>query len=75
MFLIVIFSAPACLLSFYLAYLCYRRARYPHALVLALVAVIMLVVTLGVLGAGYFAGQAIEVESAACYPWSPSVIV
>lgn len=61
MFFVVIFSAPTCLLSLYLAYLCYRQARYPHALVLVAIAVVMLAMTLGGLAAGLFAGRAIEV--------------
>ena len=34
--LLVIFSAPACLLSIYLAFLCYKKARYQHTMVLTL---------------------------------------
>ena len=62
--LLVIFSAPACLLSFYLAYLCYRNACYRQTLALTLVAVLLLAFTLGMLGAGYFSGVALQEELA-----------
>ena len=62
--LLIVFSAPACLLNFYLAYLCYRKAHYRHTLVLALIAVFMLFVTLGLLGAGYYSWLILKVEAA-----------
>jgi len=52
--MIVFLTAPACLLSFFLAYLCYKRAHYRHSLVLSVFAVCMLLVTIGILGFGYF---------------------
>lgn len=62
--MLVLFSAPACLLSLYLAWLCYRQARYRHTLVLGLIALFMLLLTLGVLGAGYVTSLAIKAETA-----------
>lgn len=62
--LFVLFSAPVCLLSFYLAFLCFRKALYPHTVVLTVIAVFMLLFTLGVLGAGFLANQAIQDELA-----------
>ena len=62
--LLVLFSAPACFLCGYLAYLCYRRAHYRHTLVLALFAVFLLVATIGLLAAGYYSWHALQVEAA-----------
>ena len=52
--MLVFLTAPACLLSFFLAYLCYKRAYYQHMLVLLVFAVCMLIVTVGILGVGFF---------------------
>ena len=52
--LLVIFSAPGCLLCGYLAILCYRRSFYPQALCLAGFSLVLLLLTVGLLGAGYF---------------------
>ncbi len=52
--MIVFLTIPACLLSFFLSYLCYRRALYKHAVVLSVFAVGMLFVTVAILGVGYF---------------------
>ncbi|MBE0501312.1 MAG: hypothetical protein IBX47_07710 [Desulfuromonadales bacterium] len=62
--IIVFLTAPACLLSFVLALLCYRKAYYRHTMVLSLIALFMLVVTLGVIGFGYSAWSAIDTELA-----------
>ena len=51
--LLIVLSAPLCLLCFYLAWLCGRQARYRHGLVLLVFGLALLVVTLGLLGAGY----------------------
>jgi len=69
--LLVIFSAPACLLSFYLAFLCYRKSLYPHTIALTMVAAFMLLLTLGILAAGFLAGKTINDETT-FYP--PSVL-
>ena len=61
--LLVIFSAPVCLLSFYLAFLCYRKSLYPHTVALTVVAVFMLLLTVGILGAGFLAGTTINDET------------
>jgi hypothetical protein len=61
--LLVIFSAPVCLLSFYLAFLCYRKSLYPHTIALTMVAVFMLLLTVGILGAGFLAGKTINDET------------
>ena len=52
--MMVFLTAPACLLSIFLAYLCYQRAYYRHTIVLSVFAVCMLFVTVGILGIGYF---------------------
>ena len=52
--MMVFLTAPACLLSIVLAYLCYKRAYYRHMLVLSVFAICMLVVTVSILGVGYF---------------------
>ena len=58
--LLVILSAPGCLLSGYLALLCYRRNFYPQALCLAGTAVALLLLTIVLLGAGYFTATRFE---------------
>ncbi len=58
--MMVLLTGPLCLLSFYLAYLCYRSAYYRHTLFLSLFAVFMLLITLGVVGASYFTWQALQ---------------
>ncbi|MDH3961698.1 MAG: hypothetical protein OET55_10580 [Desulfuromonadales bacterium] len=65
--LLVIFSAPICLLSFYLAFLCYRKSLYPHTIALTMLAVFMLLLTLGILAAGFLAGKTINDEIAFYY--------
>ncbi len=62
--LLVIFSAPVCMLSFYLAFLCYRKSLYPHTIALTMLAVFMLLLTLGILAAGFLAGKTINDEIA-----------
>jgi len=62
--LLVIFSAPVCLLSFYLAFLCYRKSLYPHTIALTMLAVFMLLLTLGILAAGFLASKTINDEIA-----------
>ena len=61
--LLVVFSAPVCLLSFYLAFLCYRKSLYPFTVALTLVAVFLLLLSLGILGAGFLAGKTINDET------------
>lgn len=63
--MMVFLTAPACLLSFFLAYLCYKRAYYRHMLVLSVFAVCMLLVTVGILGVGYFMWMEVNEEFAA----------
>jgi|GEM_PF-1315491 len=60
--LLVLFSAPAFLVSAYLAFLCYRQACYRQAIFLAFFSGLMLVFTLGVLGAGLYSWQAFQGE-------------
>ena len=52
------------MLCFYLAFLCYRKALYPHTAALTLVAVFMLLLTLGILSAGFLATKVIKEETA-----------
>ncbi|MDT8440098.1 MAG: hypothetical protein RQ723_00380 [Desulfuromonadales bacterium] len=70
----VLVSGPLSLLSLYLAYLCYRQARYRHTLALALVALFMLLVSIGVVGAGYLTGVAIRAEIATTNPAGDAVL-
>ena len=65
--MLVFLTAPACLLSFVLAYLCYKRAYYQHMLVLSVFAVCMLIVTVGILGVGYFMWEEVSAELAAAF--------
>lgn len=60
--LMVILSAPLCLLCFYLAWLCYRRAFYRQALVLGGFALVFLLFTLGMLGASYYTWEAMKLD-------------
>ncbi|MDF1579656.1 MAG: hypothetical protein P1P74_02630 [Desulfuromonadales bacterium] len=60
MLFIAVFSTPVGLLCLYLAFLCYRQTRYPQALVMALIAAVMLVITVAVIGIGLFTGQTIQ---------------
>lgn len=57
---IIFLTIPGCLLSFYLAFLCYRKAYYTHALVLSMVAGFLLIVTLAVVVIGYSAWSVID---------------
>jgi hypothetical protein len=59
---IIFLTVPGCLLSLYLAFLCYRKAFYKHALVLSMVAGFMLIVTLAVVVIGYSAWCVIDEE-------------
>ena len=60
--MIVAFSAPLFFLCSYLAFLCFRKARYQHSVVLALVATFMLVLTVSVLCGIYFLGIQMSLE-------------
>lgn len=60
--MIVVFSAPLFLLCSYLAFLCFRKARYQHSVILALVATFMLVLTVSVLCGIYFLGIQMSLE-------------
>ena len=62
--MIILLTVPACILSIFLAVLCYRRSFYRHSVVLSLFAAFMLIVTLGVLGVGYAVWIALEAEIA-----------
>jgi hypothetical protein len=61
--MIVMFSAPLFFLCSYLAFACFRKARYQHSIVLALVASFMLALTLGVLCVVYLLGVQISLET------------
>ncbi len=63
--MIVIFSAPLFFLCSYLAFVCFKKARYQHSVALALVASFMLALTLGVLCAVYLLGVQISFETSA----------
>ena len=52
------------MLSFYLAFLCYRKSLYPHTIGLTLLGVFMLLLTLGILAAGFLASKTINDEIA-----------
>jgi len=52
------------MLSFYLAFLCYRKSLYPHTIALSLLGVFMLLLTLGILAAGFLASKTINDEIA-----------
>lgn len=58
----VFLTAPICILCFYLAFICYRKAYYTHTFVLSLLAVFMLVITLGIIGISYSAWSVIDKE-------------
>ena len=58
----VFLTAPICILCFYLAFMCYRKAYYTHTVVLSLFAVFMLVITLGIIGVSYSAWNVIDEE-------------
>lgn len=60
--MLVFLTGPACLLSFFLAYLCYRRSYYRHTVVLSLFAISMLLVTIGILGFGYVVWMEMDEE-------------
>lgn len=60
--MMVILSAPLCLLCLYLAWLCYRQACYKHTLVLGLFAVLLLLITVGFIGAGYYTWDVLKLE-------------
>lgn len=60
--MILIFSTPLFFLCSYLAFLCFRKARYQHFVVLALVATFMLVLTVGALCFLYFFGVQMSLE-------------
>ena len=72
---IIFLTAPACLLSFYLAFLCYRKAFYTHALVLSMVAGFMLIVTLAVVVIGYSAWSVIDEELVTLSPLASALSV
>lgn len=60
--MLVFLTGPACLLSFFLAYLCYRRTYYRHTVVLSLFAISMLLATIGILGFGYVVWMEMDEE-------------
>ena len=60
--MIVIFSAPLFFLCSYLAFLCFRKARYQNSAILTLVATFMLVLTVSVLFCVYFLGIQMSLE-------------
>lgn len=62
--MIIIFSLPLFFLCTYLAYLCFKKAKYQNSMILALVAGFMLILTLGVLCAMYLLGVQISLEAA-----------
>ena len=63
--MILLLSVPVFLLCSYLAYVCLKQAKFKHSVVLAMVAIFMLVLSLGILGAVYLLGTQISIEQAA----------
>ncbi len=51
--MMIILSGPFCLLCFYLAWLCYRKACYKQTVVLGLFGILLLVITFGFIGLSY----------------------
>ena len=58
--MMIILTGPACVLSFVLAHLCYRADCYRQTVVLTAFAVFMLILTLGLFGAGYYTWGAFQ---------------
>jgi len=58
----IFLTAPICLLCAYLAFVCYKKAYYPHTIVLSLAALFMFVLTLGIIGISYSAWSVIDEE-------------
>ena len=65
--MIVIFSGPLFFLCSYLAFLCFRKARYQHSVALGLVATFMLALTVSVIFGMYFLGVQMSLEASAIY--------
>jgi len=63
--LMILLSIPVCLLSFFLAFLCYRRTHYQHTLVLVIIGLLLLCFSVGMIIAGYFTSQVIQRETTA----------
>lgn len=61
--MIVVFSAPLFFLCTYLAFVCFKKTKYRHSIVLAIIATFMLALTLGVLCAVYLIGLQISLET------------
>lgn len=62
--MLILLSGPICLLCFYLAGLCYRRAYYRHTLVLGIFAVLLLIITFGLIGASVYTWDQFQIEAA-----------
>ena len=62
--LMVLLSAPLCLLCLYLTFLCYRRGLMKQTLVLGAFAMMFLLFTLGMIGASFYTWEALKVEAA-----------
>ncbi len=62
--MVALLSGPLAVLCFVLAFLCYRRARYQHTVVLTLIGIVMLAITIGIIGAGLLMGEMIKTEIA-----------
>lgn len=62
--LMLLLFVPLCLLCFYLAFLCYRKAYYRHALALAGIAFFFLLAALGIVGVGLFGLERLQAEAA-----------
>lgn len=63
--MMVILTGPISLLCFYLAFLCLRRNFRKHALILGGFAFFFLVLSVIILGAGYYTWQALDNGSVA----------
>ena len=59
--MMVILSAPLCLLCVYLAWLCYRRAFYKQTLVIGLFALLLLLITVGFIGASVYTWDMLQI--------------
>ncbi|WP_303720219.1 hypothetical protein [Malonomonas rubra] len=63
--MMLLLTGPICLLCFYLSFLCLRRKFHKHALVLGGVALFFLVLSLALIGAGYFTWLSLNAETIA----------
>ena len=63
--MMVILTGPISLLCFYLSYLCFRRKFHKHALVIGGFALFFFILSVVILGAGYYTWLSVEAETLA----------